>query len=463
MTRREFARSASVAFALPALFPGQACAQNKFWVRKELNSLTVAEWDAFDKVVGCMIDTDKTWKPVAEIHNESCPHGNWFFLPWHRAYIHAFEQHARTICKDFTLPYWDWTARPDFPKRFLEMGNLKRATRVDANLKRPARADVVGQNALDLAFSTQLFTVFGGRPNPKDPKDLRYDRGAGVLEIGPHGGIHLYVGQNLGKQGRPGDMFTDLAPLDPIFWVHHANVDRLWAEWCYERGRPPKSKTWPDIQKGDWATKRLEFTINKKDYNYHVSDCLSTFDMGYTYESFGSNKKDSVVTFPEKVTTEPKQLTEVVKDGLVTTKSATTVEVTKYTADEIKMWAIKVSNNKEDTKTPGEIHAWVDFSSVPLSGGILKVFVNNPKADQRSGEKDSSYAGSIVFFPRKHGHTINRHHTTCVALTKALRATDYFKKPEVGISLTFVADSIAEGEESVARIERLSIEMLPVA
>lgn len=44
-----------------------------------------------------------------------CPHGNWWFLVWHRGYIGWFEQICQELSGDssFALPYWDWTENTD--------------------------------------------------------------------------------------------------------------------------------------------------------------------------------------------------------------------------------------------------------------------------------------------------------------------------------------------------------------
>jgi hypothetical protein len=70
-------------------------------------------------------DTDPTsWSYQAAIHGtrvqgslaswNSCEHGSWYFFPWHRAYLHAFEDIVRqTVVKlggpaEWALPYWDY-------------------------------------------------------------------------------------------------------------------------------------------------------------------------------------------------------------------------------------------------------------------------------------------------------------------------------------------------------------------
>ncbi|MFN2595803.1 MAG: tyrosinase family protein, partial [Pyrinomonadaceae bacterium] len=65
------------------------------------------------------------WEQQARIHLNFCPHSNWFFLPWHRAYLHYFEQICRAASgwADFTLPYWDWTTSPNIPAQFWGANN----------------------------------------------------------------------------------------------------------------------------------------------------------------------------------------------------------------------------------------------------------------------------------------------------------------------------------------------------
>ena len=62
----------------------------------------------------------RNWIRFADIHRNFCPHGNWYFLPWHRAYISSFERICRELSgkRDFALPYWNWTADRQFPAAF---------------------------------------------------------------------------------------------------------------------------------------------------------------------------------------------------------------------------------------------------------------------------------------------------------------------------------------------------------
>lgn len=63
-----------------------------------------------------------------------------------------------------------------------------------------------------------------------------------VLEGFPHNKVHNCIG-GVGAvdPGPYGNMTNFLSPLDPIFYLHHANMDRLWDVWTqlqYQRGKP---------------------------------------------------------------------------------------------------------------------------------------------------------------------------------------------------------------------------------
>jgi tyrosinase len=62
------------------------------------------------------------WYRNALIHTFDCPHGNWWFLPWHRGYIGWFEKKCRELSGDpeFALPYWDWTEQTKIPPEMFD-------------------------------------------------------------------------------------------------------------------------------------------------------------------------------------------------------------------------------------------------------------------------------------------------------------------------------------------------------
>ena len=40
-----------------------------------------------------------------------------------------------------------------------------------------------------------------------------------------------------------GTMDSSSSPADPLFWLHHANIDRLWVSWQQTHASKPKGST----------------------------------------------------------------------------------------------------------------------------------------------------------------------------------------------------------------------------
>jgi tyrosinase len=129
------------------------------------------------------------------------------FLAWHRRYILRFEQQLQKVDPDVALPYWDPIANPSLPARLNTpafVANWGLVRHWDASF-----LPVAG----DLA-SVLTRTTFA-------PFQLALER--------LHGGVHIAVGGD--NPANSGQMAGSNSPADPIFWLHHANMDRIWAGW----------------------------------------------------------------------------------------------------------------------------------------------------------------------------------------------------------------------------------------
>ncbi len=188
----------------------------------------------------------------------TCQHFCWYFLPWHRMYLHAFESICRSIIVEsdevddetkatWALPYWDYDrddARvlpPAFRSPTLDgvpnpLFDAARDLGINSPVRfrgeptprlarlQPAQTTAAGwffatpySSAFDPAFGgTETGFNHAGAPNAIP----------GPLEITPHGSVHVFVG---GPTGKMSDF--NQAAGDPIFWLHHANLDRLWEVW----------------------------------------------------------------------------------------------------------------------------------------------------------------------------------------------------------------------------------------
>jgi hypothetical protein len=196
----------------------------------------------------------------------ACQHGTWFFFPWHRMYILQFELIVKKVVTaqggpaNWALPYWDWQCNRALPPAFREP-NLpasagggpnplfiaNRQSSDDPNFSvnsgLPMARAVVDSSTADstVVFSGGSATAFGFGGGVID-RPSHFGAGmTGRLEQQPHNIIHRTVG---------GPMATAASPTDPIFWLHHAQVDRLWVRWLAlggGRGNPTDNR-WLDQQ-----------------------------------------------------------------------------------------------------------------------------------------------------------------------------------------------------------------------
>jgi tyrosinase len=185
------------------------------------------------------------------------------FLPWHRAYLYNWEMAMRDRVPEVTLPWWDWTLRPP---RQNGIPQIFSAAQVNAQ-----------PNPLT-GFQINL-------PNTRPPLVHRTDRQPGPPNELPsqsdvddalgrtdwndfteavediHDNVHGWVSGDMGVVGT--------AAFDPIFWSHHAMIDRLWWLWQARNGN------------GNISTDLLDEVLAP--FNFRVRDVLSVNDLGYDY------------------------------------------------------------------------------------------------------------------------------------------------------------------------------------
>lgn len=181
--------------------------------------------------------------PTAQVQAtywRQCQHGTWFFVPWHRGYLVAIESILRAEIiaqggpQDWALPFWDYSDTtnpnaaympPAFERTHLPDGSVNPlyvAQRYGAYHPLPAQ-DITLTALEDLEFTTpHNFKAFGGPITSFSHSNRIF----GDLESKPHNLVHDDIGGDNGIMSDP-----DSAGLDPIFYLHHANIDRLWSVW----------------------------------------------------------------------------------------------------------------------------------------------------------------------------------------------------------------------------------------
>ncbi|MDZ4350159.1 MAG: tyrosinase family protein [Xanthomonadaceae bacterium] len=222
-----------------------------------------------------------------------CPHGDWYFLPWHRGYVAMYEQAARELTgnQKFAMPYWDWTRQRELPSAFTlptykgRPNPLYVANRTLTGANWPLRDDIVGPDVMNAIYMETDFQRFGTSKNPHQ-YDLNMGwvvAGGGVqgtLEANPHNNIHNFIG---------GFMPTAGSPRDPIFMMHHSNIDRIWAHWN-ALGRDNTAGMSP-TDRDLWLKMVFADNFLRPDgapYSARVGDLQNTIALGYTYDNLPS-------------------------------------------------------------------------------------------------------------------------------------------------------------------------------
>lgn len=146
-----------------------------------------------------------------------------------------------------------------------------------------------------------------------------------IIEGQPHNSIHNYVGGH-GKldPGPYGFMANFLSPIDPVFFLHHANVDRLWEVW----NKKQKLLDLPILPKGEDLYKLenedfLQFVDASGEYILaKAKNYLSTSSFDYTYSSIEDDIDEISIKIDK--TTETNSLsynnTTQVKSGIIINK-----------------------------------------------------------------------------------------------------------------------------------------------
>ena len=213
--------------------------------------------------------------------------------------------------------------------------------------------------------SLKNFRDYGGGSN--------YDNSYGFLDQNPHNTIHIWSGgqnpqwdatkhkkgvnvakrnyhkrEELYSQPQYGDMFSNLtASFDPIFWPHHVNVDRLWAEWQVEN---------PNCNPAD-PTSILT------PWNYTVGDT-------YDHRKFGYEYLKSVFRFPVGMNN----------------------SISRFTSQAV---AVPDAALKEHKSVEVRLN---QVPQLPLSC-YVRAFINQPDANAKTPIQDNPhYAGYLAIF-----------------------------------------------------------------
>ena len=177
-------------------------------VRKDHRQLTVDEQNRFLNAF-TQINAMGALGPLVDIHSNAIHqmHSNPRFLPWHRIYLLRMEELLMSVDPTVCLPYWKSSEEQAFPAWLLAFTPTVNLMSGPHTVTRTVGmfATLPNAAAVAAAMANGTFNSF-----------------APALE-GIHNSGHVWVGGSMGG--------IATAPCDPVFWMHHAEIDRLWWEW----------------------------------------------------------------------------------------------------------------------------------------------------------------------------------------------------------------------------------------
>jgi tyrosinase len=399
-------------------------------------------------------DRDEFWK--------RCQHQTWFFLPWHRMYLAFFEQIVGDTVvelggpKDWALPFWDYSdaTNPEaltMPKAFTHPADVSNELWIGGRDN-----TVLEQRYVSLeALKTVPFVGGDGRTAPvgfggPETSFTHFGNLNGKLEELPHNMVHGYIG------GAMGDANT--AALDPVFWLHHANIDRLWQVWINNAGgrTDPLKSTWLDFTFDFHDSKSKKVEMKCKD----VEDTRKVLT-GYTYEGVppGLPKPMPRALAKAHDFSSPLEVVAATNDAVPLSTSVTTVHLSLTPSKRKKGNFKAAARNQVNTQQKSVLH----FENVTGKGvpSIQDVFLN---LSANGKIKEAHYAGSISFFgldeastPGVHSPGSGQHYALDVTeLMSQLRTQPNWNEEQLEVSIEPVRQKEANNSVRIGRISLYS-------
>ncbi|HWX64974.1 MAG TPA: tyrosinase family protein [Rhodanobacter sp.] len=230
------------------------------------------------------------------------------FLPWHRALLHAFESDLQRVLNNtnFGLPYWDWSADAvlaDPTKSAIwgagttdcmggsgnpiTTGPFVNWHTIDArgNVSTAGISRNLGAFG-DLPSYASIAEIIGRLPYDVSPYSTYSKTGfrnalegySNTSSSQMHNEVHGWVGGLMG--------IVQVSPNDPVFFLHHANVDRIWAMWQSQNS----GQTYVPVT-GGVPTQQLNdvmagYPISPTNIAYTPAIVWNIQNLGYSYDVF---------------------------------------------------------------------------------------------------------------------------------------------------------------------------------
>lgn len=177
--------------------------------RKDSRMLTTDEQTRFINAYN-QVNAIGALGPLVDIHANAVHrmHGDPRFLPWHRVYLVKMEELLMSVDPTVCIPYWKSSEEQAFPPWLLGVT--------------PTVSLLNGPHTVNRSIGSIIPTLPDAAAVAGAMANGTYEPFRGALE-GVHNSGHVWVGGSM--------LAFATAPADPIFWMHHAEIDRIWSVW----------------------------------------------------------------------------------------------------------------------------------------------------------------------------------------------------------------------------------------
>ncbi len=327
------------------------------------------------------------------------------FLVWHRMYIYHLEKIVRKLSgyNEFALPYWAYTNTEDSIQNRILPSKLRDKS---SSLYQYARLDSLLKGIPISGKTTRLLSL------TKLNEYHTYALYNHNIDKAPHGAMHNYIGfgnDTLGKtkfnevwqqntQGMMSEVAT--AAFDPVFWLHHSNIDRIWQQWTNSENG--KEVLLEELQKVPWDYVFFDENGNKKVYTIEeVVNMLYTMDYDFDDTKVQPKpiNKENQLVFSTKNISKGDTLASMVK------RVALNRDI-KISVPNKKMPNVRLMSKSNKKGSIAVLSVTVSFVKAPK--GNFEVYLNLP-TNVKATPESKHFAGFMTFFGADHKHSNSDH------------------------------------------------------
>jgi len=284
-------------------------------VRKEIRKMPKAEQQRFVNAVKKLMEGppgQSEWHRCAGYHGwpeDYCAHRNETFPGWHRAYLLELENALRVADKQLGndgvigLPYWDWTdlslkevfpdiIRENFPKLpdnfFVDPNHPIAQWGFENEGERQLRYNIQQARVSQLVENSLLEEEHFKHSSNAWSRDTSVET--------PHDQIHVAVGWPMTS--------VQYAAFNPIFWLHHCNVDRVYEKYIQiEKDSHAEFKNRQEMRKEHGEPNLFEepykpFKHPISGMDFMPSDQFDTIPLGFTYDELPPTPAQQLNQYP---------------------------------------------------------------------------------------------------------------------------------------------------------------------